>query len=386
MWVAREMCVSVWHCNSTIRTASDGSIYFVDAVKNVATFEHPLTCRFIRILERERLNQLVMSSNASLRLLMGLAANLHRVHSNLTVSRSCQDCNTTSTTKICLVCSICLCDFCFSLLHPSSSTRHSHVAIPSPVDATCSDLICSDGTPNIYCKECRTLFCVPCFTKNHEGTLTAHRCLHLEAEPSNGSQGFGDCSKCGLKNGEVFCDYCRESFCGVCFNNTHKESFNCMHTRSTRILRPLCMNCGTTRATIYCEDCVELSCSSCFGILHASGNRFFHSFTDASNFLLLLKKLEPEMQEWMSVQRTNVLKNIIRIQATLRGYILRRRVGNMHKCAMKIQNRWRRNRHRKHRSKQSREHGNPETKNAMIHRKRSLTSRLRSFSWRKNHN
>ena len=55
----------------------------------------------------------------------------------------------------------------------------------------------------------------------------------------------------------------------------------------------------------------ELLCTDCFTFLHCKGNRQLHLFTDATNLLLLLERMDPAIQEHL---RGETKRSTIRIK------------------------------------------------------------------------
>ena len=374
------MCSAPLPQNCEIQHSSEGILLFRDTMHNVITVEHPLFSRFETTLERERLDLLVIKSMRSLRALLPSEDVYGQADARVQMSPICQDCLLSVSTKSCLSCSQSFCDFCYDLLHSYSPTRSHHPAIPTPAGSRCAGLECVD-VPTVWCKDCANLLCMKCFVTSHSGSLDKHNSLYLEYSAGNSLQIKRSCSRCTSSTAHVHCDSCNKTFCGDCFREVHKAASRIAnHTASVRIIRPVCMHCRQVRATIYCEECSELICSQCFGTIHGRGNRYFHRFTDASNILLLIEKLDAQFQKEIRYRRKKILINIVSIQAHIRGFIGRRRIQRMHFLATRIQKVWRGHRTRSDRTLRARKMESRKAEPDTSSTKRSFTSRLRSLS------
>ena len=325
--------------NCQLQESSEGVVRFQDTRRSIVAFEHPLTWRFRRALERERLDLPTIRSKRPLQCLLSIDYKIGQTDAHVRISPACQDCHQTVSTKSCLTCSQSFCDFCFELTHAHSRTHHS--IIPTPAGSHCNERDC-DNEPRVWCKDCNYLLCMPCFVETHSRSLDQHNALYLEYANGNQLHDSHSCSECQNPISNISCDYCKRVFCDPCFRLTHNTSASMQHhTASLRIVRPVCMTCRTTRAGIFCENCSELFCSECFGRMHANGNRFFHHFTDATNILLLIEKLDPDFQQELITSRMSNLQKIMRIQALIRGFLGRQQVRRIHSCATRIQKVWR---------------------------------------------
>ena len=170
---------------------------------------------------------------------------------------------------------------------------------------------------------CRRINCIP---------------LHTDGEVVDSQT---TCEECNDKAANFRCDQCNDYFCSVCFWRCHLNGNRTAHTVTKTVISPLCCQCERTRATLYCEQCQELLCSECFSNLHVKGNRQLHLFTDATNLLLLLERLDAGFQDHMRRAIPRVLWAISQLQAWTRGIEARTHFRKRRDLVTKIQRRWR---------------------------------------------
>merc|ERR1719486_555252 len=64
-WVAREMCAAPMPPNAEMLVSKSGIVYFHDLENDYYTVEHPLTQRYLKVMERERLYMLALRTKPS---------------------------------------------------------------------------------------------------------------------------------------------------------------------------------------------------------------------------------------------------------------------------------------------------------------------------------
>ncbi|KAF4719096.1 hypothetical protein FOZ63_026072, partial [Perkinsus olseni] len=64
-WVAREMCAAPMPPAAEMLVSHSNIVYFHDTENDYFTLEHPLTNRFLKVLERQRLDLIAMRTKPS---------------------------------------------------------------------------------------------------------------------------------------------------------------------------------------------------------------------------------------------------------------------------------------------------------------------------------
>ena len=334
------MCAAPLPSGSELHISKSDLVFFRDTSNDIYTIEHPLTQRFLKVLERQRLDAIAHRAKRSVYDLSLSQPDLefHKRFPHLQLP--CGDCGMCQSTQVCVQCIASFCDSCFDLLH-ASGPRREHESRRTPAGSLCAS--CGEKPPQAFCDDCVKLLCFKCFDDAHaRGSLKAHRVMRVDATNGNLlSASEQKCDECKDVPPSVYCDFCMDSFCLVCFWCCHLNGNRRQHTASLVISRPLCSQCETTRASLFCEQCQEMLCSACFANTHERGNRKLHLFMDAMNVLSLLEKLDPSFQDFMRVQRQIVLNAIMKIQAHARGRQHRNRFRRKRELATLIQSRWR---------------------------------------------
>jgi hypothetical protein len=359
IWIAREMCCSPLPGNAVMMISKSNLVFFHDTDLNIFTTEHPLTQRFLKVLEWQRMDLLSTRRTCAIMQLESCTDSTHQLVSHPSIQLPCQDCGCHQSTAFCEQCISSFCDACFNLLHASGSRTH-HTRKSTPSGSSCGT--CKQKETKVYCNECNACFCIECFgTQHNKGDHKEHRALRLDGSSGNiVPRATTRCCACADLKASIHCDFCQEGFCLVCFWRFHVSGNRRRHTASITVVNPLCNRCEETRASLYCMQCHELYCSACFAIHHTKGQRKLHLFVDAMNFLLLLEKLDKPYQEFISKERHIVFASIVSIQAHFRGFIQRRYFKRRRELATTIQKRWR-----------------------GIHTRKNLMTVLDQFNWRK---
>ena len=337
MWVAREMCRAPVLAETAISSA--GIVYFHDTAQDLYTLEHPLTQRFLKVLERARVDMFACNQRPALKALQAVPGNCSAPKIKIYLRHPCEDCRISQAEKFCEQCLQYYCSSCSDFLHPPSttSTVPQHTFRATACGTTCST--CSVKKPQVYCAECEEFYCFACFDTLHKrGFRAGHRAI--ATDQANGEiMTIEKCQECKDAMGSLNCKQCKNLFCVDCFIKCHAKGNRRNHTTFKSIVRPLCSRCETSRSTLFCEQCTELFCSTCFGTAHAKGSRQLHLFRDAMNFHLLLEIADN--QPFMEVARRKVLDSLAKIQARVRGWLVRSQYRRKVDVVVKIQRRWR---------------------------------------------
>jgi len=359
-WIAREMLAAPMPPNARMLVSKSDIVYFHDLENGYYTLEHPLTQRYLKVLENSRLGALAFRTKPSVNGLINTQPDVlfHNQFRNLQIP--CQDCNTFQSTVKCNQCVMSFCDKCFDNLHQKcDGPRKYHTKIPTAVGSLCSS--CGVKKPQVYCGNCEDYFCFCCFEEMHKkGYRLEHHATLVSVSDGEIVEPGKKCEECEDNPAAFYCDQCMDNFCTRCYWTCHLNGNRRNHTVSKVIVNPLCNQCSKIRASVYCEQCQELLCTECFTELHFKGNRQLHMMSDAMNVLLLLEKLDPCFQEHMSRARPRVLSAITQLQGWKRGIEARQHFRKRRDLVTKIQRRWR---------------------GAMTRRK--LVSMLDHYKWRK---
>lgn len=334
------MCASPLPSGSELLVSKSNLVYFRDTVHDIFTIEHPLTQRFLKVLERQRVDLIAQRAKPSVSDLTCNQPEMEFLKRFNHLQLPCSDCGMCQSTVVCNQCIASYCDTCFGLLHACGS-RTTHETRKTAAGSKCS--ACDLKQPQVFCGDCSEYFCFECFEPIHRrGKRIEHRAMRVDATDGNilSSRGL-KCDECKDVNACLYCDVCMDSFCLVCFWFCHLNGNRRRHPAILVTARPLCCQCETTRASIFCEQCQELLCTDCFATMHEKGGRKLHLFMDAMNVLLLLERLDPSFQDFIANERRRVMHAVTYMQAHVRGHQHRRRFKRKRELATLIQSRWR---------------------------------------------
>ena len=318
-------------------------VYYQDKNLQLHTLEHPLTQRYLKMLEIHRLDMYAVAEKSRRRdSAIGHPDLLfHGQFSKLQIP--CQDCGQSQSTKHCDQCVQSFCDSCFELLHAGSRGRRGHSVVPTAAGSDCS--VCQTKSPNLFCAPCADYFCFSCFDGLHrKGKRSEHAVMRVAASNGNAVSAAATtvCEECSQALATLHCDFCSNFFCLACFWACHMNGNRRRHRATQTSVRPLCGQCNCTRASVFCDQCRELLCTDCFTSVHSQGNRRLHVFRDAMNFAQLLETVNSFARiEFMENRRLEVLAAITRIQAWARGRQQRAVFVRRRDLAVVIQKRWR---------------------------------------------
>jgi len=340
-WIAREMLAAPMPPHAKMLTSKSNIVYFLDEDNGYYTLEHPLTQRYLKVLEKSRLDVLAFKTKPSVNGLIFKQPDIlfHNQFKNLQIP--CQDCNVFQSTLKCNQCVMSFCQKCFDSLHTNcTGPRKNHTTIPTAVGSLCSS--CGIKKPQVYCGNCEDFFCFNCFEMMHKkGYRLDHRATLLSVSDGEIVEPGKKCEECEDNPAAFFCDQCLDDFCIRCFWTCHLNGNRRNHTVSKIVVNPLCNQCCKTRGSVYCDQCQEILCTECFTLLHHKGNRQLHMFSDAMNVLLLMEKLDPCFQEHMKRARPRVLTSITSLQGWKRGIQARQHFRKRRDLVTRIQRRWR---------------------------------------------
>jgi hypothetical protein len=340
-WIAREMLAAPMPPNAEMRVSKAGVVYFHDTVNDYYTVEHPLTQRYLKVLERQRLDLIVLRSKPSVNGLLFSQPDLlfHQHFRNLQIP--CQSCGVMQSTLKCNQCLMSFCQACYDTLHKGSQgPRKGHTTLTTACGSLCST--CSAKRPQVFCANCEDYFCFKCFEDMHRrGNRLQHKSMLVNVSDGDIIEPQKRCEECGDNPAAFACDYCLDNFCVKCFWQCHFNGNRRNHTASKINVVPMCNQCGAIRATVFCEQCQELMCTECFTYVHAKGNRMLHLFMDCMDLLVLLERLDPTVQEHMRRSRPKMLFYISQLQGWTRGIEARRNFRKRRDLATQIQRRWR---------------------------------------------
>eukprot|EP00927_Polykrikos_kofoidii_P054841 TRINITY_DN49197_c0_g1_i1.p1 TRINITY_DN49197_c0_g1~~TRINITY_DN49197_c0_g1_i1.p1 ORF type:complete len:636 (+),score=101.10 TRINITY_DN49197_c0_g1_i1:103-1908(+) len=350
-WIAREMLAAPMPPNAKLRVSKSGVCYFHDVQNDYFTIEHPLTQRYLKVLERARLDLLAIRTKPSVNGLLFSQPDMlfHRQFRNLQIP--CQSCGVMQSMKKCQQCLMSFCGACYDALHAKAlGPRKNHTTLWTAYGSLCST--CAHKKPQVFCANCEEYFCFKCFEEMHRrGNRLAHKSMMVAASDGEiiesqkrdrlGKWNSNKCEECCDNMAAFACDYCLDNYCVQCFWKCHFNGHRRQHTASKMNVIPMCNQCTMVRATVFCEQCQELMCTECFTMVHAKGNRMLHLFMDAMDLLLLLERLDPTFQEHMRRARPRVLWAISSLQGWTKGIDARRNLQNGKDFVTQIQRRWR---------------------------------------------
>ncbi|CEM18311.1 unnamed protein product [Vitrella brassicaformis CCMP3155] len=338
-WIAREMLAAPMPPGAEMLISKLGIVYFYDVENDFFTLEHPLTQRYLKALEKSRIETLALSISP---LTQGLLLRqpdvlFHREFRTLQIP--CQDCGVFPSALVCRQCLMSFCDNCFQLLH-NKGRRAEHQWQRTVMGSSCS--VFTNKKPQCYCAACEDFFSFEGYKSVHSrGGRTNHAAMLLPVADSELIDTSVKCEECDDRPAAFLCDQCGDRFCPPCFWRCHFNGNRRYHTVSKAAVAPLCSQCEETRASVFCEQCQELYCTECFTLMHVKGNRRLHLFSDAMNFLLLLETMDPHMHEAFRLAQRRIMRQICRLQAWMRGIDARRYFTKHRATVLKIQRMWR---------------------------------------------
>jgi hypothetical protein len=337
-WIAREMLAAPMPPNAKMKESKAGVVYFHDTVNDYYTIEHPLTQRYLKVLERQRLDLLCLRTKPSVDGLLFKQPDMlfQQRYRNLQIP--CQSCGVMQSTVKCNQCVMSLCTACSDAMHKESlGPRKKHTFVATACGSVCSN--CAVKKPQVFSAKYQDYFCFKCFEELHKSGNTAAMLVNVSdgdiIEPQK------RCEECEDNPAAFHCDYCLDDFCVQCFWKCHFNGHRRQHTASKLCVTPLCNQCQNVRSTVFCEQCQEMLCTECFTMVHHKGNRMLHMFMDSMDLLLLLERLDPAFQEHMRRARPRVLWALSKLQGWVKGIENRRNFRKRKDVVMMIQRRWR---------------------------------------------
>jgi hypothetical protein len=338
-WVAREMCAAPCPPNAKMKVSKAGVVYFHDIENDYYTIEHPLTQRYLKVLERSRLDALCMRTKPSVNGLILKQPDMLFAKQFRNMQIPCQSCGVMQATLRCNQSYMFLCQGCWdALTKHSQGPRKKWTFTPTSFGSLCSS--CTVKKPQVFSAKYEDYFCFKCYeTMQKKGK--SDKAVLVSVSDGDIIEPSKKCEECGDKPAAFNCDYCQDNFCTTCFWKCHFNGHRRNHTASKVNAIPMCNQCGSVRATIFNEQTQELLCTECFTMMHHKGNRMLHMFMDAMDLLVLLERLDPAFQEHMRRARPRVLWAITHLQGWVRGIEARRNFAKRKDVVMQIQRRWR---------------------------------------------
>eukprot|EP00933_Yihiella_yeosuensis_P041286 TRINITY_DN35696_c0_g1_i1.p1 TRINITY_DN35696_c0_g1~~TRINITY_DN35696_c0_g1_i1.p1 ORF type:complete len:576 (+),score=84.02 TRINITY_DN35696_c0_g1_i1:109-1836(+) len=340
-WIAREMLACPMPPQAEQKVSKAGVIYFHDSVNDYYTIEHPLTQRYLKVLERQRLDLLCLRTKPSVNGLLFSQPDMlfHKQFRNLQIP--CQSCGVMQSTLKCNQCLMSFCQSCADALHKNATgPRKNHTFQTTACGSLCST--CAVKKPQVFCANCEDYFCFKCFADMHQrGNRLQHKSMLVSVSDGDIIEPQKRCEECEDRPAAFACDYCLDNYCVQCFWKCHFNGHRRQHTASKVAVVPMCNQCQNVRATIFSEQTQELMCTECFTMLHAKGNRMLHLFMDSMDLLVLLERLDPAFQEHMRRARPRVLWALSQLQGWVKGIEARRNFKKRKDVVLMIQRRWR---------------------------------------------
>jgi hypothetical protein len=338
-WVAREMLAAPMPPNAKMKVSKAGVVYFHDVENDYYTIEHPLTQRYLKVLERQRLDALCLRTKPSVNGLLFRQPDMlfNKQFRNLQIP--CQSCGVMQSTLKCNQCLMSFCQACFDALHKHAlGPRKKHTYVNTAFGSLCSS--CAVKKPQVFSAKYDDYFCFKCYDAMHKRGKS-DKAMLVSVSDGDIIDPTKKCEECQNDAAAFSCDYCLDLFCVSCFWKCHFNGHRRNHTASKVNCIPMCNQCGNVRATVFCEQTQELMCTECFTMTHHKGNRMLHLFMDAMDLLVLLERLDPGFQEHMRRARPRVLWAICQLQGWVKGIDARRNFRKRKDVVMQIQRRWR---------------------------------------------
>jgi len=340
-WIAREMLAAPMPPQASLLISKAGVCYFHDLINDYYTIEHPLTQRYLKVLERQRLDLLCLRTKPSVNGLLFSQPDMlfHKQFRNLQIP--CQSCGVMQSTLKCNQCLMSFCQACADSLHKNAlGPRINHTFLTTACGSLFST--CAVKKPQVFCANCEDYFCFKCFEDMHRrGNRLQHKSMLVSVSDGDVIEPQKRCEECEDRPAAFACDYCLDNYCVQCFWKCHFNGHRRQHTASKVSVVPMCNQCNNVRATIFSEQTQELMCTECFTMLHAKGNRMLHLFMDSMDLLILLERLDPAFQEHMRRARPRVLWALSQLQGWVKGIEARRNFKKRKDVVLMIQRRWR---------------------------------------------
>lgn len=127
-WVAREMLACPMPPQAEMKVSKAGVCYFHDLINDYYTIEHPLTQRYLKVLERQRLDLLCLRTKPSVNGLLFSQPDMlfNKQFRNLQIP--CQSCGVMQSTLKCNQCLMSFCQSCADALHKNAlGPRKNHL-------------------------------------------------------------------------------------------------------------------------------------------------------------------------------------------------------------------------------------------------------------------
>jgi len=340
-WISREMCNAPMPPNAEMIISKSNIVYFHDLENDYYTLEHPLTQRYLKVLERSRVDVIALRTKPAVCGLVFGQPDIIFQQQFRNLQLPCQDCGVVQSTAKCNQCLQSYCQGCFDNHHKFAvGPKKDHTVCYTAVGSFCSS--CNVKKPQVFCGNCEDYFCFLCFEAMHKkGFRSDHRAMLVAVSDGEVIETGVLCDECEDNPAAFHCDYCRDNFCLQCFWKCHFNGHRREHTVTKISVAPLCSQCANVRATVFDEQEQELLCTDCFTFLHCKGNRQLHLFLDCTNLLLLLERLDPAVQEHLRRARPRVMWAITKLQGWTRGIEQRRTYRRRRDLIMKVQRRWR---------------------------------------------
>jgi hypothetical protein len=218
-WIAREMLAAPMPPNAEMRESKAGVVYFHDTVNDYYTIEHPLTQRYLKVLERQRLDLLVLRTKPSVNGLLFSQPDMlfHQNFRNLQIP--CQSCMVMQSTVKCNQCLMSFCQACFDALHKGSQgPRKNHTTLTTACGSLCST--CAVKRPQVFCANCEDYFCFKCFEDMHRrGNRLQHKSMLVNVSDGDIIEPQKRCEECGDNPAAFACDYCWITFASSAFGS-----------------------------------------------------------------------------------------------------------------------------------------------------------------------
>lgn len=187
-WVAREMCNAPMPPNAEMLISKSNIVYFHDLENDYYTLEHPLTQRYLKVLERSRIDQLALRTKPAVNGLQFNQADILFFQQFRNLQIPCQDCNIVQATVRCYQCMQSFCQGCYDNNHKFSvGPKKDHTIEYTPVGSFCSG--CAHFNPNkkpqVYIGNTQEYMCFSCFDKMYKNRPNSnHRAMLVPVSDS----------------------------------------------------------------------------------------------------------------------------------------------------------------------------------------------------------
>jgi len=149
-WIAREMCAAPMPPNAEMLVSKSNIVYFHDTENDYYVLEHPLTQRYLKIVERSWLDILALRTKPSVNGLQFKQPDVLFQNQFRNLQIPCQDCGILQSTLRCEQCVMSFCQSCYDNLHKyCEGPRKNHKTIPTAVGSFCA--LNPNKKPQVYC-------------------------------------------------------------------------------------------------------------------------------------------------------------------------------------------------------------------------------------------